>query len=402
MIDTPWPAGPFEFGEVLRLALALFGAILVSEALRRFIRLPRIAGYALAGLLMGPMGLGWFAGQDMLRFRMLIDLALALLLFELGVQVNLRWLRTNLWVVAGSLLESGLAFAAVFGLLRFVFHVDGKLSAVIAAIAMGTSPAVVMRVAAELQAQGQVSQRILVMTALNTAYAIIASKLIIGGLHGAFREDWVLAVMHPLYLVLGSFGMGAALAIAFKLLRRHFDFSDEQGGALLFALLLLTLAALEALNLPSGLAPLVGGIMVKFIDPRPHLWPRYFGTAGAVLFILLFVLTGAAVTWHDLLIGGGMAGALLLVRGLAKGCGVVAFGPLSGLSLKQSLLVGAALSPMAAMALLLVQDVRLIYPAFGDKAAAVVLTLMVVLEIVGAIAVQWALHKAGETREGGR
>lgn len=240
------------------------------------------------------------------------------------------------------------------------------------------------------------------MTALNTAYAIIASKLIIGELHGAFKGDWVLAVLHPLYLVLGSFGMGAALAIAFKLLRRHFDFADEQGGVLLFALLLLTLAALEGLNLPSGLAPLVGGIMVKFIDPRPHLWPRYFGTAGAVLFVLLFVLTGAAVTWHDLIIGGGAAGALLLARGLAKGCGAVAFGPLSGLSLRQSLLVGLALSPMAALALLLVQDVRLIYPAFGNEAASVVLTLMVVLELSGAVAVQWALRQAGETREGGR
>ncbi|MDE2343085.1 MAG: cation:proton antiporter [Betaproteobacteria bacterium] len=402
MIDTPWPAGPFEFNEVLRIALALLWAVIASEVMRRLVRLPRIAGYALAGLSLGPMGLGWFGVQELPHFRMLIDLALALLLFELGVQVNLRWLRTNLWVVAGSLLESGLAFAAVYGLLLYVFHMEGKLSAVIAAIAMGTSPAVVMRVAADLQAQGQVSQRILVMTALNTAYAIIASKLIIGELHGVFKGDWVLAVMHPLYLLLGSFGMGAALAIGFKLLRRYFDFTDEQGGVLLFALLLLLLAALEALNLPSGLAPLVGGIMVKFIDPRPHLWPRYFGTVGAVLFILLFVLTGTTVTWHDLVVGGGVAVALLLVRSLAKGCGTVAFGPVSGLSLRQSLLVGVALMPMGALALVLVQDVRLIYPAFGNEAASVVLALMVALELAGAIAVQWALRKAGETRDGGR
>ena len=400
MIDTPWPAGPFEFGEVLRIAIALLWAILFSDVLRRFVPIPRITCYALAGLMLGPLGLGWFEVQDMPRFRMLIDLALALLLFELGVQVNLRWLRTNLWVVAGSLLESALAFAAVFGLL-LALHMDAKLAAVIAAIAMGTSPAVVMCVAAETRAQGQVTQRMLVLAALNTAYAIIASKLIIGGLHGAFKGDWLLAVMHPLYLILGSFGIGTALAFAFKLLRRRFDFSDEQGGVILFALLLLTLSALEALNLPVGLAPLFGGALVKFIDPRPHLWPRYFGTAGAVLFTLLFVLSGAAVTWHDLASGAGVALALLLVRGLAKGCGALTFGPASGLSLRQSLALGLALSPMAALALLLVQDIRLIYPAFGNEAAAIVFTLMTVLELAGSVAVQWALRSAGETREGG-
>lgn len=397
MIDTPWPAGPFEFSEVLRIAMALLWAILFSETLRRFVRWPRVAGYALAGLTLGPMGLSWFDGQDVSHFRLLIDLALALLLFELGVQVNLRWLRTNLWVIASSLLESSLAFAAVYALL-LAFRLDAKLAAVIAAIAMGTSPAVVMCVAAETRAQGQVTQRILVLTALNTAYAIMVSKLIIGGLHGAFRGDWVLAIMHPLYLLLGSFGMGAALAFAFRLLRRRFDFSDEQGGAILFALLLLTLSALEALNLPAGLAPLVGGALVKLIDPRPHLWPRYFGTVGAILYALLFVLTGAVVTWHDLALGGGTAVALLLVRGLAKGCGAMAFGPPSGLSAWQSFALGVALSPMAAMALLLVQDVRLIYPDFGNEAAAIVFSLMAALELVGPIAVQWALRSTGETR----
>jgi len=396
MLHSFLPATPFEFGFLMRIATALLFAALAGEGLWHFARLPRITGYALAGLALGPLGLGWLSSVDLPYFKVLIDLALSLLLFELGIHVHLRWLRDNPWIIVSSLMESALTFCAVFATLTLTGN-DARLAASVAAIAIGTSPAIVMRMVAEMRAQGQVTQRLFVLCALNMTYSVVASKLIIGGLHGVFKGDWLIAVVHPLYLLLGSLGVGAALALVFKLLRNLFALSDEQGVAVLFGLLLLVLSFLEILSLPAVLAPLLGGMMVKYLDPRPHLWPRHFGTAGAILVIMLFVLTGVTLTWGGVATGGGVALTLLAVRWVAKSAGVMLIGPVSGLSVRQSLGLGLALIPMSAVAFLLVEDLRALYPEFGNRVGAIVLSMLVIMELVSPIVVQWALRFTGET-----
>ena len=398
MIDTPWPSEFITFNEITRLALALMWAVLLGELLHRHARCPRITGYALTGLLLGPTGLTWFSTPEFHHFKLWVDFALTLLLFELGIHVNLRWLFANPWVITASLLESALTFGAVFGALSLI-HAEPHLAAFIAAISMGTSPVIVMRVASESRAQGQITQRLFVLTALNTVYATVMVNILLGNLHVAFKGNWVLALMHPAYLLLGSIGMGIALAIAFKWLRRYFDFSNEQGGALLFGLLLLLLSFLEAFDLPILLAPLLGGMAIKFIDPRPQLWPRYFGTAGAILVIMMFILAGSLLTWDGWIHGAVTAVVVLAVRSVAKMAGALSLAPPALLSMKQALSLGIALSPMSVSALILVENVRLFYPTLGNDIANVVLTLMILLELISPSLVQAMLHRAGETLE---
>lgn len=395
------PTWPLQINEPMRIAVALLVAGIVGELLARFARLPRVTGYSLTGLLLGPSVLGWFDAKDLGSFRILIDLALALLLFELGIRVDVRWFRNNPWVLVSSIAEAGLTFGGTFGVLCLMGTSQG-FAATVAAIAVGTSPAVMMRVAAELKAEGQVTQRLFVHTALNVIYSVILSKLIVGGMHGAFRNDWQAAVLHPLYLICGSLLMGVVIAAIFRLLRRVFDLSDEQGMAILFGLLLLALALLQMLALPSILAPLLAGVMVKYWDRRPHVWPRHFGTAGGVLVILLFVLTGITLTGKAIVAGGMAALALIAVRVLGKCAGVALFGSLGGINLRQSIGLGIGLLPMSGIAFLLTEDIRGLYPEFGAHTGAVVLSMVAVLEIVGPIGVQWALTANNEARKGTR
>lgn len=397
--STLWPAWPLQGNELMRLAAALLLAAVCGEAVARVVRLPRVTGYSLAGLLMGPTLLGWFGPEDLDHVRVAIDLALALLLFELGVRLDVRWFRANPWVLVSSVAEAGLAFVLTYVLMRGMGYSNG-LAATVGAIAIGTSPSVVMRVASELRAEGQVTQRLFVLCALNVAYSVVLSKLIVGGMHGVFRGDWLLGFLHPVYLLTGSLIVGAALAIAFQLLQRAFDLSDEQGVVVLFGLLLLTLAALDMLKLPSMLAPLIAGAIIKYRDPRPHLWPRHFGTAGGVLVIALFMLTGMSLTPLQMAAGGLAALVLLIARVVGKSTGVILLGPVSGLSLRQAAALGLALAPMSGVAYLLTEDIRVMYPEFGALLAPIVISMVAVLELLGPIAVQWGLRFAGETRAG--
>jgi Kef-type K+ transport system membrane component KefB len=168
----------------------------------------------------------------------------------------------------------------------------------------------------------------------------------------------------------------------------------------LLGLLLLTLGLTEVLHLPALLAPLAAGIILKNYDPRPLVWPRHFGTAGGVLAIVLFVLTGIPITREHLLLGGLTALVLIFARGIGKLAGTLLGGPLSGLSLRQSVALGVSLAPLSAVALLLAEDVRALYPEFGASLAPIVLSMVAVLELLGPILVQKSLLAVGEKREG--
>lgn len=382
---------------VILFALTLVFAGLAGEFVFRWLRLPRITGYALIGILMGTSGLAEANPLDSAAQNIVTDIALGILLFELGSRVRLAWLRANPWLFATSLAEAGFTAAAVQAGLVW-FGVPAPAAVAAGLIAMSTSPAVVMQVTAEIRSQGQVTERLYVLTALNAIYAVLAMKFLAGWWGFDTFHDGGRALLTTLYLISGSLLMAALLAWAVHRLTRALDLREEPGAAVLFGLLLLTFAALHLLGLPAVLAPLLAGILLKNVDPRPRLWPRHFGTAGGVLVLLLFVLGGANLRWEDFFAGGLAGLALVGVRVLAKVVGVSLFARPSGLGLRQCLALGVALSPFSAVALALVLDFRVSHPDLGAALAPVLLSAMAVMELLGPIATQWSLRLAGEVR----
>ena len=174
-----WPPQPEAF---LWVALAVVATGLVGELAFRSLRLPRISGYFVVGLVFGAFGLDLDAAQLTGNLRTVFDLALAVLLFELGTRVDLRWLRANPWLPATSLAESAAAFVVVLTLLQLTGSEFGTALSV-AVILLSTSPAIVMRVVSEFRADGQVTERLMMLTALSTVYAVIGAKLLFGWLH---------------------------------------------------------------------------------------------------------------------------------------------------------------------------------------------------------------------------
>lgn len=397
LIENLLPAWPLPLGHLATTAAVLVVATLGGEVVQRFLRLPRITGYAAVGLLAGPAQFGLIGPGEIESVRLVVYLSLALLLFELGIHVDLRWLRRNRLILASSVAEAATVFAATFAIVLALGY-SLQLGLAVGIISIATSPATIMRMAIELRARGQVTDRLLVLTALNLIYAVILAQLLLGFLHQSYGGDWLTVVLHPLYLLSGSLLAGLLLAFAFRLLRRYLDPSQEQSSAILFGCLLLLLAGLEAARLPVLLAPLLAGILVKNTDPRPHLWPPHFGTAGGFLVIVLFIVSGAALSLAHVVAGGLAALALLAVRCAGKLAGVAAFGRGSGLTLRQSVALGVCLCPMSGVAFVLSADIGRLYPALGADLGAILMTMVVVLELLGPIAVQKSLEWAGEVQ----
>jgi Kef-type K+ transport system membrane component KefB len=383
----------------------LFGALLVlglvaGEAARRYAALPRITGYVLAGVLLGPQASNLLSADALLEARLLVDLSIGLIVFELGFRLDLGWLRRNRWLLVTALAESAFCFVALYGTLAWLGF-RPLLAAAAAAIGTATSPAVVMVVAHELRAEGQVTERMLLFTAVNSLFAYLALTLLLPFLHFERESGWPQAFLHPLYLLAGSLLAGLAACLLLLRLAAWIGHREEGQFVLLVAAVVLTAGAAHSLNLSVLLAMLALGMLSRNLDRTHVLLPLRFGHGGQLFFVVLFVLTGASLEFGSLATAAAVAAAFIVMRFLGKAAALLAFGRLSAIRPGGAGLLAIALLPMSGLAVVMVQDTALFYPAFGRELADVVLAAVVVLELAGPLATQFALRRAGEARPDG-
>ncbi|MDP3810074.1 MAG: cation:proton antiporter [Hydrogenophaga sp.] len=375
--------------------LVLLLAWFLAEMLFERWHIPRVTSYVAVGLVGGLVNLPGLT-TDVPGLPFLANVALSLVLFELGYRINLRWFRHNPWMLALGVVESIVTFGVIYWVSGwFDLPVDHRL--IIAALSISASPAGVVRVANELRSAGQVTERVLHLCAINCLLSVVALKLVVGYWYLSTSGDLALAVFGSMYVVATSVAVGALLGVAVPWLLRQRS-THERGVTVVFALavLLLTTAA-YGLKLSPLLAALTFGIVAR--ERRVHLTnaQRDFGTAGDLLSVFLFVYIASLLNWAD--VGAGLLMGLLLiaVRTASKvGCNLVA-ARLSGITERKGLLTGLALTPMSAFAILLLEQSRV----YGFAPAVAVLSamagMMLVQELLGPVVTQRALMAAQET-----
>jgi Kef-type K+ transport system membrane component KefB len=143
------------------------------------------------------------------------------------------------------------------------------------------------------------------------------------------------------------------------------------------------------------------GMLARNFDYEHVLLPLRFGYGGQLFFVILFVLTGASLEFGALPEVAGAVAAFIVARFLGKGLALATFGRMSGIRPASAGLLTLALMPMSGLAVVMVLDTQAMYPAFGGELAAVVLSAVAVLEILGPVATQIALRRAGEADPAG-
>lgn len=390
------PSLPFDIGYFGRLATLLLAAVVLAEFGQRWLRLPRITGYVVAGMLLGPSVLGWVPVSEARTLRPLAMLGLGLLLFELGSRVNLGWIRHNPWLLARSLAESTITFAAVFFFLG-LFDFSVAVRTTVAAITVPTGAAIVMRVVAETRARGQMTEQLLLLTALNTIYGILLLKVGFFLFHFDKQDNWITAVLHPLYVASGSLLLAVGTAFAVILIQRLHLRRESERFVMILAVVLLATALSTILKLSTPLALLLGGIVLRTYSPRLQVFPEHMGTAGAVVVVMFFVLMGTSLDPSYLFAGGAIAIGLVVVRALAKFLGVIAVFGDRGLTPMKATTLGVAMLPMSSISTLHGYEVAGLFPQVATPVLTLILGMAVVMDLVGPIATQRALNVARET-----
>lgn len=374
--------------------LVLLMAWFLAEWLNERWQLPRVTSYVAVGLVASLFNLPGLT-PDIPGLPFIATVALSLVLFELGYRINLRWFRHNFWVLLLGVLESVLTFGAVYWASGyFALPVDQRL--IISAVSMAASPAGVLRVAHELRSSGQATERVLHLCAINCLMAVLTLKLVVGYWTLSTSGDFTLAAFGSIHVVGTSIAIGALWGVAVSGLLRWRN-TREHGVTVVFvlAVLLLTTAG-YGLKLSPLLAALTFGIVARERRVQLTRTQRDFGSAGDVLSVFLFVYIASLLTWTDVPTTLFMGLSLILVRTLSKVLCNVAAARLSGITERKGALIGLALTPMSAFAILLIEETRL----YGFEPAVQVLAamagMMLLQELLGPIVTQRALMAARE------
>jgi Kef-type K+ transport system membrane component KefB len=390
------PTFPLTATSMMLVGAVLLCGLAAGQVFVRFLRLPRITGFVAAGLLLGPAALNLLDQSMLDELSIFVDISLGLILFELGRRLDLRWLASDRWLLASSVGESLLSFLLVFATLT-LFNVEAVYAATAAAIAIATSPAVILMIMHDRRAKGPLTERMLALTALNNVFAFLTITLLFGFVHLQYKANWIKAVAHPVYLIFGSIALGYVAFMLARWLARWLGKREDAQFVMLLGLIVATVGFAISFKLSVLLALLAFGVFVKNRDHEHLLMAVEFGPGAQFFLVVLFVITGAGLQLSELAVAGVVGAAFVVARAVGKLVGLVMFAPLSGLSQDKAALLAVGMMPMSAIAVVMVQGASALYPEFGARLSAIVLSAVVILELVGPLATQWSLTRAGET-----
>jgi len=213
------PTFPLFAANMMLVGAVLLCGLAAGHVFARYLRLPRITGFVAAGLVLGsrhaqparPIDARgavdlrrFLAGTDPVRTRAAARPALA----------HARW-------QAARQRSRGKPAVVLFvyWTLRF-FDVAPMYAATAAAIAVATSPAVLLMIVHDQRAKGPLTERMLTLTGLNNVIAFLVITLLFGFVHLEYKANWVRALLHPLYLIAGSAALGYLAFVVARWLAR--------------------------------------------------------------------------------------------------------------------------------------------------------------------------------------
>jgi Kef-type K+ transport system membrane component KefB len=222
------------FGIILALG------ILGGQIATRSMHLPAITGYILTGLVIGPNGLNLLSQNLLDASALFVQLALGLALFEMGRRLDSAWIVRERSLAISALISGFLTFCTL--LLLLVFNgLSAETAAMIAALCLASSPAVLLEVMRETRAEGQVSERMIVHAGLGNLLAMVSLGLALGYAHYSSAHGIEHIVLLPGWLLLGSTIIG--LLAGLIAIRANLWIGGQHREAqevLLFALIALT------------------------------------------------------------------------------------------------------------------------------------------------------------------
>ena len=383
----------------LNLGIMIFMGLIIGR-LMKFIKLPNVTGYLLAGLLLGPSALGLLSENFITEISIISDCALGFIAFSIGNEFKISYFkRVGATPIVIASLESLFAVVVVVAALMATGH-DATFSLVLGSIAAATAPAATIMVIKQYKAKGPVSETLLSVVAIDDATALIIYSLSIAlataiSGKGASVKELFLA---PVIEIGGALVVGAILGFLFLIPLKYFK-KDGNRMALIVGFIFVGLGLSQLAGFSSLLLCMaMGAVIANMSNDVGHIM-KLCDKITPPIFMLFFVASGADLKL-SVLPAVGAAGVIYIVfRVFGKMLGATLGAVISKADKNIKKYLGPALIPQAGVAIGLSLAASSVLPEHAKEIRTIILCGTLVYELVGPAIAKTCLKKAGEIKE---
>jgi Kef-type K+ transport system membrane component KefB len=374
-------------------AVILLG--LVGGKLSHRIKIPRVTGYMLTGLLFGPSLLGIITDDTLANIHIVNEIALGLILFAIGGEVEFRHLKAmGRKVIYIALAESFGAFTLVLFVSYFISG-DWGISILLGSVSIATAPGVTLLVIREYQTRGVLTETLLAVVAINNILCLIVFRFcfsIFAVAAGNPLGATLFLLLKELFL---SILIGGAVAAVITFWEQHIDDLSELLMVIIGGLLL-AIGMAKTVGISHLMICLIIGAVTNNLSMMHRLVYAELRQTEMPFYIAFFVLSGAQLHLGSLAQLGLLGVGYLVARPLGKHLGAYFMGRQRAADPKVYHNLGLALVPQAGVAIGMVYTIMAGYPRLGEIIGTVIFSSVIVYEGIGPFLTRMALARAKE------
>ncbi|MBR6807311.1 MAG: cation:proton antiporter [Clostridia bacterium] len=408
------------------LSVALFAGLLMSRVVK-YLGLPAVTAYLIAGILIGPFcigklgieGLGFNSLEQVKALEIIPDVAMGFIAFAIGNEFRMSQLKQNgkKATVIGIIQAVAATLCVDAALIAFHFIAPNALSLpaaiTLGAIASATAPAATLMVVRQYKAKGPLTDLLLPIVALDDAVGLVIFAISFGVAKALSLGTVNIAqiIAEPIIEVVLSLALGFVMGILFNLIEKMFH-SRSKRMSIAITFVLLTVACTK---LSFNIGPIhcgfsslltcmmLGTVFCNVCEVSEELMDRTERWT-APLYVLFFVFSGAeldfGVIGNKVVILAGIV--YIIFRSAGKYYGSFFSAKAVGCTKNIIDYLGVTLLPQAGVALGMSVIAEKALPSVdGSIIRNIVLFSVLIYELVGPALTKIALTKAGEIIPGG-
>ena len=404
----------------LSVAVALFAGLMLTRVFKKLgFNFPDVTAYLIAGLIIGPYGLGrlgieglgFVSSESVEAVSMINTAALGFIAFSIGSEFRLSSLKhTGRAAVVIGIFQALAATLLVDGALLVLHFIMGEeilpmpVVLTLGAIASATAPAATLMVVRQYKAHGPLTSLLLPIVALDDAVGLVVFSVSFGiarAMLGGSLDVTLLEIVFS--LILGS-TLGYVLSQVEKLF-----FSNTNRLSMTITFVFLTIA-LSDLEIPVGPATIsfssllvcmmLGTVfcnMSEFSEDVMNRSEKWTAPLNAAFFVLSGAALDLGVFSHLQYVLVGIV--YILVRSLGKYLGAMISSTAMGCDGNVRRYLGITLLPQAGVALGMCTQAMALGEFEGSVIRNVTLFGVLIYELAGPLVTRDALQKAGEISE---
>ncbi len=381
----------------------LMAAALAAGGLGAVLRLPKVTSYLLMGVILGPSVLHVVSHDNAKQLGPLTDLAIALVLFNLGCHFPLaRAKRIFRFVPRMSIGELGLTFVLVAaGVWALGLSWPGAL--LLGALALATAPATTILVLKEYESEGPVTESAYAMVAVNNVVAIVLFEILFVGIH-AMQGKLVAPFVSEMIFFAGGLGVSIVMGIAGGMMVSfcYGLVAENRRLALLVATIVMLLGGCHMLEeyyhieVPYLLTFVAMGVTVANTTYHGRQLNAELDRITGLLCVVFFATHGAELNLDALPKVGMIGAAYIILRSFGKYFGPMLPGNKGHEEPTVRRWLGLALLSQAGVAITLSEMAAERDPQLGTDLQTIILGTVVVFEVIGPLLIRLSVTRAGE------